>query len=206
MNTSKAKKKKIQTQNVLESLRDLGTGAAESVARDVIDPREILEQIVGAKKPKKFTGEISAGQSIEMKDIISGKNEEQKNLEKQLAFEQNLRREQESLFAEKSNELKLQLKALMNEVENLASTTGDLVEEVNVANMQAPIEPGIYHIMFFQKLLEFVKSYRKKVDEAVVWLHSVNTRAQKKNYWASYKKHGSKFLLSGEHYLTRSAG
>jgi hypothetical protein len=72
--------------------------------------------------------------------------------------------------------------------------------------MQAPIEPGVYHLIFFEKLLEFIKSFRKNIGQAKVWLQSSNKRAQKKNYWASYKKHGGKFLLAADHYVSRSAG
>ena len=72
--------------------------------------------------------------------------------------------------------------------------------------MQAPVEPGVYHVIFFEKLLEFVKSFRKKIEDAAVWLHATNSRAEKKNYWSRYKKHGGKFLLAADHYLTSSAG
>jgi len=54
--------------------------------------------------------------------------------------------------------------------------------------------------------LEFMKSFRKKIEDAQIWLHASNKRAEKKNFWSTYKKHGSKFLLSPDHYLQRSAG
>ena len=60
---------------------------------------------------------------------------------------------------------------------------------------------------YCRKLLEFIKSFVKKVEEASVWLHALNKRSAKKNVWgANYKKFGAKYLLSGEHYLQRSAG
>ena len=68
----------------------------------------------------------------------------------------------------------------MEEVVVLADTTQDLGAEVKVAAMQAPVEPGIYHVIFFEKLLEFVRSFRKKIEEASVWLYASNKRAQKK--------------------------
>jgi hypothetical protein len=110
------------------------------------------------------------------------------------------------MIERRSNELRLQLKAIMQEVVILAGNTQDLGKEVQLAAMQAPIEPGVYHIIFFEKLLEFIKSFRKKIEEASVWLHISNKRAQKKNFWGRYKQHGAKYLLSGEHYASRSAG
>jgi hypothetical protein len=94
----------------------------------------------------------------------------------------------------------------MQEVYELAKTTQGLGEQVEVATMQAPANPGVYHVIFFEKLLEFVKSFRKKIENASLWLHSSNKRAEKKNYWTMYKKKGSSFLLAPDHYLQRSAG
>jgi len=72
--------------------------------------------------------------------------------------------------------------------------------------IEAPAQPGVYHIVFFQKVLEFLTSFRKKIEEAATWLSATNKRAEKKNYWSMYKKKGSSFLLSPDHYLQRSAG
>ena len=88
----------------------------------------------------------------------------------------------------------------------ISQTTETLSEELQVASTQTVVNPGVYHVIFFEKFLEFLKSYRKKVEEAATWLHASNKRAHKKNYWTKYEKHGSKFLLSADHYLTRSAG
>jgi hypothetical protein len=72
--------------------------------------------------------------------------------------------------------------------------------------MEIPANPGVYHINFFEKLLSFMQSFRKKIDEASIWLGTQNKRAEKKNYWSMYKKKGASFLLAPDHYLQRSAG
>ena len=141
-----------------------------------------------------------------MKDIFTGQQEEKTKINKQFSLEKRLRQEESARVERKSNELRIQLKVIMDELMVLAQSTQELAKESQIAAFQAPIEPGIYHIIFFEKLLEFIKSFRKKIDEAVVWMHATNKRAEKKNYWSQFKKHGSKFLLSGEHYLQRSAG
>jgi hypothetical protein len=110
------------------------------------------------------------------------------------------------MIERRSNELKLHLHALMQEVLALAKSTQSLGEKVEVAAMQAPANPGIYHIVFFEKLIEFLRSFREKIENASIWLATSNKRAEKKNYWAMYKKKGSSFLLAPDHYLQRSAG
>jgi len=199
-------KKTIKHHNILESLKDISSSTSKSMGKDVLKSQDFINQLIGSRIPQKFSGEIPQGGSLEIKDVFSGKHEENQKLKKQLVLERRISTEEKERTEKKSNELKLQLHAIQEEVIKLSESTQGLAKEVKIAAMQAPVEPGIYHIVYFEKLLEFIKSFRKKVNDASVWLHSSNNRAQKKNYWAKYKKHGSKFLLSSEHYLTRSAG
>lgn len=197
----KAQKAKIQAQirktNVLESFKDIGTGVS----------RDLLDQLLGQPRPEtKASAEIHPGESLEFGDLLSGHYEENLRLKKQITLERALAQEERLVSVQKSNELKIRLQALMQEVLALAKTTQSLGEKVEVAAMQAPAQPGVYHLIFFEKLLEFIKNFRKNIEDASLWLQATNKRAEKKNYWAIYKKHGSSFLLSGEHYLTRSAG
>lgn len=189
--------KQIKHTNVLESLKGVG-GANTS--------QEFLNQLLGKRYEKTHSGEISPGETLEFDEVLSGRHEETLKLRKQIALERRLREEEKARVEKKTNELRLQLNAIIQEVALLSQTTQELAQETQIAAMQAPVEPGVYHVIFFEKLLEFIKSFRKKIGEAKVWLHASNNRAQKKNYWVRYKKHGGKFFLAADHYLTRSAG
>ena len=209
----KAQKAKIQTAtrrtNVLESLKDIGSGVTSSLNTDLLGgiSEDLLEQILNRQRPnKKASGDIHAGESLEFADLLSEKHEENLKLRNQIAFERRLVQEEKMVSEKRSNELKVQLQALMQEVQYLAKTTQNLGEEVEVATMQAPSQPGIYHIIFFEKIIEFIRNFRKNIENASVWLNTSNKRAEKKNFWAMYKKKGSSFLLSGESYSQRSAG
>jgi hypothetical protein len=207
---NKAKIHKLVRQaNVLESLKDIGSQTTKTLKRDLINPipEDFFEQLLGTKpQEKKFSGDITPGESLEFNEVFSGKYEENQKLKKQISLERKLAAEEKTQVQEKTNQLRVQLHAIMEEVLALAKTTQNLGEQVEVAAMQAPIEPGIYHIVFFEKLLEFIKSFRKKIENASVWLNAINSRAEKKNFWNTYKKQGAKFLLSPDHYLQRSAG
>ena len=210
MNDNKNKKQKglLNQANPLESLKDIGSGTIKSLKEDLLSqaPKDFIDQILGPR-PRNFSGEIIAGESLEVSEVLSGEHEEKLKLRHQLHLERTLRLEEKETIDKKTNELRIQLSSIQNEILELAQGTQDLAEETQIAAMQAPVEPGIYHILFFEKLLEFVKSFRKKIEEASVWLHATNKRAAKKNAWgANYKKHGAKYLLSGEHYISRSAG
>ena len=200
--------KVLRQQNVLESLKDIGASTTKTIKKDLLaeSSQDFIRELLGSRIEKKYSGELTPGEALEMGEVFSGKKEANEKLRGQIALERRLVEEEKRRVEEKGNELKLQLHALMQEVYELAKTTQGLGEQVEVATMQAPANPGVYHVIFFEKLLEFVKSFRKKIENAELWLHSSNKRAEKKNYWAMYKKKGSSFLLAPDHYLQRSAG
>ena len=206
--TKQKGQKVLRQQNVLESLKDIGAGTTKSIKKDLLgeSSQDFIRELLGSRVEKKYSGELVPGEALEIGEVFSGKKAENEKLRGQIALERKFLEEEKRRVEEKGNELKLQLHALMQEVYELAKTTQGLGEQVEVATMQAPANPGVYHLIFFEKLLEFVKSFRKKIENASIWLHSSNKRAEKKNYWAMYKKKGSSFLLAPDHYLQRSAG
>ncbi len=170
--TQKQKGQKLARQaNVLESLKG-----------DLLGPtsEEFFNQLFGPKQEKKYSGDITPGESLEINDVYNGQAEENRKLKGQLGLERRLAQEEKARIEKKSNELRLQLHAIMQEVLALAQTTQNLGEEVEVAAMSAPANPGVYHVIFFEKLLEFIKSFRKNIEDAAIWMHASNKRAEKK--------------------------
>jgi hypothetical protein len=208
MADTKKNKSNMIKRNVIESLKDLG-GDFGAQGTDLLKStsEDFFKELVGVKTaPQTKSGEIKAGESVEMNDVISGKEKENKRLRAQISLERNLASEESRLSQEKMNELRVQLQSITFEIGKLAASTGNLATQAEIAMIEVPVNPGVYHIIFFEKVLEFLQSFRKKIDQAVTWLESTNKRAQKKNYWSMYKKKGSSFLLSPDHYLQRSAG
>lgn len=207
-NDNKKTNNKRRHTSVLESLKDLGDNTTKSVQKDLLEgaSRDMLRQILGEVQPKKVSGEIKAGESIEFNELLEGRHDERLEERKRASLQERLQQEETRNVKTKNEELKVRLHALQQEVAKLAEATQELGQGTKVAAMQSTVEPGVYHLIYFEKLLEFIQSFRKKVQDASTWLNSTNERAQKKNYWSKYKKHGSKFLLSPDHYLTRSAG
>src|SRR3989344_4099073 len=184
----------------LELLREVG--------REQIDPipAEMARQLFG-RREKNFSGEIMPGEAVEMREVYSGKAQINETLQKQLTLERQLRIEDKVLIERRTNELRIQIKAIHEEIIKLAQVTPQLTQELQVAAFQAPVEPSAYELFFLQRIFEFIKSFRKKIEDANIWLSCANRRARRKNVWGqNYKKYGAKYLLSGEHYLQRSAG
>lgn len=195
-------------QNVLESLKDLGSGATNQMG-DLLKgtSEDFFRELMGVPMaPPKRSGEIQMGESLEMSSMLSGKDEENRKLKAQISLERQMSADEKRLSEQKTNQLRVQLQAITSEVTKLAQSTQTLAEATQVAMIQAPANPGVYHLFFFENVLEFLRSFRKRIDQASIWLASTNKRAEKKNYWSTYKKKGSSFLLSPDHYLQRSAG
>ena len=204
----KSNKKSSLTPNPLEALKDIGASTADQMKREVGQiSSDVIEQLIGINtKGGNFSGELVVGESIEINEVIS-KSKKLEGENNRLFLQRNLIEEERRISDEKTNELKMRLKVIQEEMILIAQKTQDMAQETQIAAMQITVDPGLYHIIFFEKLLEFVQSFRKKISEAQTWLNQINKRTSKKNAWgANYKKHGAKYLLSGEHYIARSAG
>jgi hypothetical protein len=208
MADNKKVKSGVVKRNVIESLKDIGSDFGNQGA-DLLKgtSEDFFRELMGINLPKvKRSGEMVPGESLQMSEVMNGKEEENKKLRAQISLERNLSSDEKRLSQEKMHELRAQLQSITVEIGKLAASTGNLATQTEIAMVEVPVNPGVYHVIFFEKVLKFLQSFRQKIDQASVWLGSTNKRAEKKNYWNMYKKKGSSFLLSPDHYLSRSAG
>ncbi|MBU2214249.1 hypothetical protein KJ996_06480, partial [Patescibacteria group bacterium] len=184
--------------------------AQKSIKEDLLKgtSEEFIKQLFGQKEEKKYSGEIIPGETLELNEVYTGQRQQNEKLRKQISFERKLSSEQKNQSDKQLNELRIQLHALMQEVGELAKVTQNIGQDIEVASMQVTANPGVYHIVFFEKLLEFIKTFRRKIENADVWLQASNKRVNRKDFWGTFtsKRGGTKFLLSSEHYVSRSAG
>lgn len=207
-----ADNKKVKTsaakRNIVESLKDLG-GDFTNQGADLLKntSEDFLRELMGLKIAKvKRTAEMKPGESLDMADVVSGKDQENRRLRAQISLERNLSADEKRLSQQKMQELRVQLQVITAEITKLAASTGNLAAQTEIAMVEIPSSPGVYHVIFFEKILKFLRSFRQKIDQAATWLTGANKRAEKKNYWSQYKKKGASFLLSPDHYSQRSAG
>lgn len=201
--------KQIRTKNVLESINEIGSQVVKTAANEVkLTSDEFFKQLLGRqiKNQEKRSGNLSAGESINVSEVMSGETEQKKKFEEQIFFERRLFSEEKQETEKKIQELRLRLQAVSSEALKLASSTANLTQEVKIAVMQNPANASEYQISFFENIIKLISDFRKKIDSAVTWMQGASRRAEKKNFWSQYKKKGTSFLLSGESYSQRSAG
>jgi len=192
--------KKTNKANPLEIVRDF--------SNEIIKPisQEAISQIFG-EKTAHFKGEIYPGESLEISEVMSGRREQKENEQKSQILFNKLEKEERSLIEKRTGELKIEIQAIHKEIVEVAREMPQLERQVQIAAFQTPTSFGIADLFFLQSILKKIRDFRTHIHDARVWLEAANQRSAKKNRWGSnYKKSGAKYLLSGEHYLTRSAG
>jgi len=202
MNKGQSKKKKpVLTDNFLEKLRELGSGVGDSVIEDVIEgiPSTAIDQLTGRKR----SGTLKPNETLSLEEA-----QEQEQSRRRLSREFfRVRQEERLVFKQEEQKTRLQIKAIQEELKKLVESTKDLVKEVEVASKLEPVEPGVYHLNFFEKLKQAIIIFRKKIEDSASWLALFNQRAKKRGYyWTQFKKSGTKFLLSQERYMATQAG
>ena len=208
--TQKAKiKSQIKSKNVLEAINEIGSQVVTTAKNEVkATSDEFFRQLLGQQKlqQEKRSGEVAVGQSIQMNEVMSGQQEKNKKLQEQMFFERRLFNEQRQSTGEKLNNLRLRLQAIQTEATKMVATTAGLSQEIKIAVMQGATNVSEYQINFYEDIISLIVAFRKKIDNAVVWMQTQSKRSEKKNFWSQYKKKGSSFLLSGETYSQRNAG
>jgi hypothetical protein len=136
-----------------------------------------------------------------------GNQEFEQLFQKQIFQAETVRREELVVFSAKEQETKNKVNALINEVKNLSKAVSKLETQIDTAASIAPVNPGVYHETFFEKLISFIKSMTKNINSASNWLSTSSNKAKKNPYyWQQVKKQGSNFYLSQERYMSTQAG
>lgn len=101
------------------------------------------------------------------------------------------------------------IKELQEQLRGLAREVKTLDGSVKTAIHADVVDPGTYHVHFFQQLLNFVVLMRKRVQEANTWIENFHSRAKKQGaFWGQVynKKGGTQYLMSQEHQVARNVG
>lgn len=187
---------KPASDSILESLRTLGTSVGKTVAKDVTGKiaTDALSSLFGTT-PKPQTGELTADHPLNLRperQPMPGFRRPEMQARAPFVHQEepHLKQEIESIRAE--------LKALATSIKTLSSDIQKTVNEV-------PVDPGVYHKNFFERLRSILVLLREQIDDSHAWMSMQGNRKQK-GYWGKYKKHGTSFGLSNERTLATQAG
>lgn len=192
---TKKPQNKRSNATVLESLRDIGSGVGKTITKDVAGKvaADAFSSLFGSM-PK--SGEF-------------GKNRQVEFPHEERAFASNKKApefDRRAMLNADQLHVKQELEAVRTELKALSQTIKQFSLEVNKAIHDEPIEPGIYHINFYQRLRSLLLLLKEQIDDSRTWLMVSTGRKKKKQYWGLYKKHGTKFGLSSERTMATQTG
>ena len=187
----------LTNDNVIESIRSVGTSVGKAVVSEVA-AKIATDAIttIFASLPK--TGELKANEPITLTKESSTEQAKQTSFRPEFVRQAPIRVEEVHL--------KQQIEAVRQELKMLASSVKQLNTEVAKAIMDIPVNPGIYHANFFDRLRSVLRTIRQNVEDSGTWMAIMTARKQKRGFWGMYKKHGTTFGLSSERTVATQAG
>jgi len=109
--------------------------------------------------------------------------------------------------AKHSQEVEVRLHQIMIEIKQLAQSSGELKQKVEVITMEQTGENvGIYHLNFLDKMLSFIHELRMSVDDSLAWFSAINGKKQARQYKSMAKKHGTSFTMNNERQVATQVG
>lgn len=202
-----AKKPVRQSENFVEALKSIGGHTAKSFKDDLIKGTagDLLSSLTGSGKSPKSPYEQAGHDSWPE----SWLNQAERRQEKDDPNRLDRHREVVStpIYDRQQEEVKAQIDALRQELRALAKEMAGLGQSVQKAVEEEVVNPGTYHIGFFEQLKRYIKLLRKQVSESKNWLAlSAQRKQSQKHYWGQVQKSGTKFMLSQERYMATQAG
>lgn len=184
----------IAGDSILESIRGVGGDVGKTLVKDVAGKvgADAVSSLFGAPVQ---SGELHMNQEIVF-------NKEQNNPPH--AHAERAPSRAPIQLVEKGIEQKID--AIRQELQAISQSMKALNTEIQRAVTEVPIDPGVYHLNFYERLRSVLVILRTQIEDSRSWLALSTSRRKKKGYWSLYKKHGTKFGLSAERTLATSAG
>lgn len=218
MNTKKPKTRTVQSEDSIESLNRL-TGDFKKAAvqesknlvhdlwRQVLKPSdmpEVKESQNQKQQQTKRAGDLKPGEELSLKE----EEKQLRAIEPAINYIQEIVHAERKVQARDQHETKIKIQEIIIEIRKLTKSSKELaVQFKDIEKMEyVPENAGKYHANFVEWVLSMVRSARERVDNAISWTNAIKSKKSQKQYWSLFKKHGTKFALSGERYMVTQTG
>jgi len=183
--------KSVSYKNPQESL--MNTGRGDAFAQDISAYQNKFEQqLAMQEKQDRSSGKIASPEFT----VAFNKTSFHESHEKQ----QEIRQLQETI-----SDIQREVK----QIRAYSSGLSDEVMKIEQAALQAiPEKVGIYHVRYYEMILQYLRGLKAKVGEAKTWLMAMQSKKASRGsaFGARAKKKGTQYSLSQEHQVARSVG
>ena len=201
------KPKTYTNESVMEALRGLSGGVGKTVTKDVVGKvgADALTSILG-NTPKQ-QGELRPNQPVIIPDKQVTPEPQPERFHPEYLTPEARPVAPRTIMHEDREQLNKQIESIRHELKTIATSIQSLNSDIGKAVHEVPVNPGVYHANFFERLKAILIVLREQIDDSRSWLAlSVQKKQKKMGYWGMFKKHGTSFGLSNERSLATSAG
>lgn len=213
-------KKKIPVQNYedqIERFRDFAGGVTNTVKDELHQARnDAWDQIWGLEKQvNELSGELKAGESLDLTQGGQANNprSEYPNFNEVIAPGYEYHRpfakvtEARQIVKEDTRQIQIRVDQIIMELKKLANSSQELEIQFREVTMEvSPVDPGTYHLNFFEWVFGVIQKARERIEESQTWITLFKSKKKQKGYWNMFKKHGTTFGLSGERVVATQTG
>lgn len=209
--TKKKKKQPLIDVNPIEAIRDFSGDVVGSVKQDLAAKgyEDILKQLGKVEEQaQNLHGDLSEGEEMFLSNNTSEKSTLRRiDIDPGIDYHREIRHVSERSSRFESREVQAKLEQIMVELEKLIESSSDLESKFEViAVEQRPVEPGSYHLNFFEWMIGTIQAARQQIEDSSAWLSALQSKKGKKSYWSMFKKHGTSFGMSNERMVATQAG
>lgn len=199
--------------NFIEALKEASSDIAKGTVKGITG--DLIGGVVQQTADTLFGGSSSNnnGQNQNEDNFNFEELLRENNLENQRAMQhKEVQRTYESreveIFNQRNKEIEQRIEAVRIEIQKLAREVVNLDSSTESVIAEELVNPGTYHLNFFEKLLKFIQFLRKKVVESRHWAATHQGKQTKSYYWqqANSKVSGTKFMLSSERSVVTQTG
>ena len=191
--------------NPIEAVRDISSSVAESAKNDFAKGlmTDLWDQMLGTEVRKEnathqTSGDLEEGQEISLKKQPK-KEENKPQIEAGWDYAGEIIHAEKRITQTENRELDARVSQIMIEIKKLTSSSKELEATFREITVERKIvNPGKYHLNFFEWMLSTIRSARMKIEDSKNWASLFASKKGKRDYWTSFKKHGTSFGLSGE--------
>lgn len=212
LRSTKKEKKQYSEEGFFESLGSIATETVNQVKNNVDDgTHDVWNQLLLAENDKKAS-ENHSPQSGDLKpneefDLSGVKEAAHEVTEMGRAMMAEVVHAGERAEARNSQEIEVRLHEIIIEIKKLSESSGELQKQVEVISMaQMGENPGVYHVNFLEKMLNFIHELRMNVDDSLAWFGALRGKKAAQQYHSMAKKHGTSFTLNNERQVATQVG
>lgn len=199
-----------------KNLHEAGTETVIKTSQALIselqeDWKVSMRQMLGVKESatreaEKVEGELKEGEEI---SFAKAKKEKNTHIEPGIDYRREIIHAETVVSRHENQELRQRLNEIQVELKKITQSSKELettFKEVTKETLNVTVEPGKYHVNFFEWVLSTIQNARVRIESAATWINAISSKKSRKDYWSLSKKHGTSYSLSSERVVAQQVG